>query len=417
LHSPVVQDCAVVAPRFPRLAPSLVAFAAAWLATGTASAQTGGTSGTPTASAITADDIFIGVQDVENANLSDFNVNRFFNKARCDCDEDVFVFVSLKPSGIAKRANAVRTGALELWVGPNCDQITFRLSQCKQLANPTWAEFLNLGKRNFQTNARIISTYTNAGAGSVDGGTTSFVFPPNGTPDCTAPIESFNQTIWVLVSITSVGTYDIVAKRLVPVRLTPPAAPEMTQENVQPADQALIVSWPKINTALFPNILGYQVLCNRAGSLQVFANGTFAPGFHSARSVCPDKPDRFPTAGGVEGLDPLFACSPLLTATNDSYRVKILQDGIPYGVAVVTVDTSGNPSVPDVFYESPVRTKSFYDLYRDGNTGNNGDATPGGDAGGFCNLAPEATRPRWGMLGIVAVALAAIVIARRRRRR
>jgi hypothetical protein len=414
----------VPAPRLPQLTAGLVGLAGTLLATSLAMAQTtgtGGITGTPTASAITADDIFIGVQDVENANLSDFNVNRFFNKARCDCDEDVFIFVSLKPSGIAKRANAVRTGSMEMWVGTDCTNTLTRGSFCKLIANPTWAEFLNLGKRNIQTTARIVSTYTGASVTTPDGDggvtTGTVTFPANGTETCTAPIETFNQSIWVLVSTTSVGTYDITAKRLVPIRLTPPNPPEPSGVTVQPASQALIVSWPKINTALFPNILGYQILCSRAGSLQVFANGTFAPGFQSARSVCPDKPDRFPAAGGVEGLDPLFACSPLLTATNDSYRVKILQDGIPYGVAVVTVDTSGNPSVPNILYETPVRTKSFYDVYRDGDTGNNGNSTPGGDVGGFCNLAPEASRPRWGIVGIVVVAAGAIAFARRRRRR
>jgi hypothetical protein len=400
----------VFASPLPRLTLGLAALAAVSLTAAAARAQDGGTS------SFTADDFFIGIQDVENANLSDFNINRFFNKARCDCDEDVFVFVALKPSGIAKRANAIRTGVIELWVGTSCDNATLRPSLCTLLKNPTWPEFLNLGKMTQKTNARIISTYTNSGVGTTeDGGTTTttnVTFPTGGTPTCTAPIEAFNQTIWVLVAISSVGSYDVVVKRPVPVRLTPPPAP--TGVTVNGGDQALTMSWEKVNTALFPNIQGYQILCNRAGSLQVFANGTFKNGFHSARSVCPDKATG---VGNIDNLDPFFTCSPLLTASTESYRVKILQDGITYGAAVVAVDTSGNPSVPDVFYGQPVRTKSFYDAYRDGNTGNNGDATPGSDPGGFCNLAPDASRPRWGIVGIALVAAITIVVTRRKRRR
>jgi hypothetical protein len=68
----------------------------------------------------------------------------------------------------------------------------------------------------------------------------------------------------------------------------------------------------------------------------------------------------------------------LLSPTTSSFRVKILQNAITYGVAVVAIDKSGNASVPDVFYGAPILTKSFYDVYR-----NDDDQHPGTANGYF----------------------------------
>jgi hypothetical protein len=107
----------------------------------------------------------------------------------------------------------------------------------------------------------------------------------------------------------------------------------------------------------------------------------------------------------------------MLTTSASSYRVKILQNDIVYGVAVVAVDNSTNASQPDIFYGTPIKTKSFYDVYRDGNTGSPQDL-PGAATGGFCALA--APRPGRGA-ALAALAFAALGIAlaavRRRRRR
>ncbi len=385
-------------------------FFAATLAAASAWAQTGGTTGTN--SSFTADDFFIGVQHPEGSNLSDLAVSRFFNKARCDCDEPATIYVTLVASGFAKRPAAIKTGTIEFWVGTGCDNTLTRGSFCKLLDNPTWSQFLTAGHWPLPTNARIISTYTNSGVGTTDdaGVTTTgnITFPPDGTVDCTAPVETFNQSIWVLVSTTTVGVYDIKVTRSVPIRLRPPPAPDSGGITLAGGDQGLVMSWPKLDTSIYQNILGYQILCNRAGSLPVFAPGAFTAGFQS----CPAKA----TGEGVAALDPAFICSPLLTASANTYRVGILQNDVPYGVAVVTVDTSGNASIPDIFYGTPVKTKSFYDVYKDGNTGSTGGDLPGGANGGFCNLAPDASTARGAATALAAAALAIAIAARRRRR-
>ena len=90
--------------------------------------------------------------------------------------------------------------------------------------------------------------------------------------------------------------------------------------------------------------------------------------------------------------------------------MKILQNDIIYGVAVVAIDNSGNASTPDIFYGTPIKTKSFYDVYRNDDPGN-----PGTASGGLCTLSARGRRRR-GAVGAAlcaALALVAIVLARR----
>ena len=115
---------------------------------------------------------------------------------------------------------------------------------------------------------------------------------------------------------------------------------------------------------------------------------------------------------GVEGLDPRFVCSPQLSAQATSDRVEILQNDITYAAAVVAIDSSGNPSEPVIGFGKPVKTLSFYDVYR--------DQTPQGQAtGGFCAISTARTGAKTtaAALSLLAVASIGVVITRRRRRR
>ena len=183
---------------------------------------------------------------------------------------------------------------------------------------------------------------------------------------------------------------------------------------IQGGNEALVINWNAIDTAVVPQLQGYQILCSRADQYQVFniglapdgglgtSGGPFSAGF----LTCP----KTRTGMGVEGLDPTFVCSGLLTAQTTSTRVEILQNDITYAAAVVAVDNSGNPSEPLVHFGTPIKTLSFYDVYR--------DQTPQGQAtGGFCAL-PTA-RPRLkatlATIGLFALGALGLAIARRRR--
>src|ERR1044071_274358 len=102
------------------LRPALLAAALTGplLAAAPAAAQL--TDGGTTTTTFSSTDFFIGVQFPAGHNLSDFDVARFFNKARCDCDQEAFVYVALTDSGFAKRTTVDQTGSMEVWIGNAC---------------------------------------------------------------------------------------------------------------------------------------------------------------------------------------------------------------------------------------------------------------------------------------------------------
>jgi hypothetical protein len=250
----------------------------------------------------------------------------------------------------------------------------------------------------------------------VDGGTTGSTGPgPEGPAACETATE-FDQSLWALVTYSGHSTPDVPATRIVRIDLAPPPPPPAVE--VAPGNQALVVSWTGVDTTAYPDFLGYQILCDRGGELQVFKDGTFAPGFHGCPEVAAPN---VPLDVGVNGLDERFTCSPLLSAVTTSYRVKILQNAITYGASVVSIDTHGNASPPDVFYGTPTKTLSFYDVYRNGDSANTQPGQmpdPGRATGGFCTLGN--TVPRTVTVSSVAAlvwALGLVGLRRRRRRR
>jgi hypothetical protein len=309
-------------------------------------------------------------------------------------------------------------GNVEFWVGTNCSSTLTRNAQCRQLGIQTIATFLNVAQETFQTDARLVSTYATT-SGTIEGdagvvgdagvnpvtGLTTGTFTP--TQTCSSPVDPFTQSFWLLVDYNSDQSYEVVASRSVSVNLDPPPAP--TAVAVQPGNEALTLSWTQVDSALFPDLLGYQILCRRGADLQVFANGSFSPGFVS----CPAA-----TMGtGIEGLDVSFVCSPLLSRLTTSYRVKILQNGITYAASVVSVDTSGNASAPGLLYGEPEKTKSFYDVYREPFGGTTGmEEDPGKAKGGFCDVG-AVTAGGWTAPVLVAGVAVVAAIRRRRRRR
>ncbi|HXU07026.1 MAG TPA: hypothetical protein VN903_39000, partial [Polyangia bacterium] len=347
----------------PLLRPTLlVTLAASVLASGEAWAQF--TDGGTTSNGFAPEDFFVRAQDIQGHTLSDFDVARYFNKARCDCSQNVFVYVALSQTGLAKQATLTTEGNIEVWLGTTCSDINLRGARCVPLAKTSVSAFLHdlAGRLYVPTDARNMASQPNLGTGFDGGAGGGF---PN--PDCTMTGEQASQTIWVLWDKDGDGAPETSATQTVDFDVRPPPAPSGV--SVEGGNQALIVHWTGINAASYPDLVGYQILCKRGADLQVFANSTFEPGFQTCTSPTPKPiPDAGPISidpnfdGGVEALNPLFACSPLLSPTTSSFRVKILQNAITYGVAVVAIDKSGNASVPDVFYGAPILTKSFYDV-------------------------------------------------------
>lgn len=372
---------------------------------------TGGSGGT----AFAAGDFFLAIQQQTDppVSLTTFDLSRFFNKANCDCSTPVNVFIALLSSGIAKRATAgITTGLLSIVLGAGCssyDSNAQVAGGCQLLASEPVLTFLNQAQYTVPTDARTLSTYFNATGVLVDaGGTTT------GTATaCTSPIgQAFNSTVNFNFDFGS-GVVDLSIPFTLQIDLVPPPAP--TGVTIQGGDEALVLKWQSVDQAIVPDLLGYQILCSRADQYQVFNEvaaddgGTSTGPFGSAFQTCPLTRNGLM---GVEGLDPKFVCSGLLSAQATSDRVEILQNDITYAASVVAIDNSGNPSESTIGFGKPVKTLSFYDVYR--------DQTPqGGATGGFCAIstARPRTRTTAAALSLVAVVGIGFVVVRRRRRR
>jgi hypothetical protein len=335
-------------------------------------------------SALTAEDLFVGLQPEQGRTFSDAEIANYFNRARCLCDMPIYIYTKVLASGVAKGAGGTQ-GSVQVWVGEACNDVAQR-GACVQVGSSTVAELFAAGQLTLTTSTAALSTPPAATAGE----------------PCTASAP-FNQTVWVFLDTNNDGTPDVTLRTSATIDLTPPPAPNPASVLVAPRSEGLTITWPTLDRTAITDIAGYQVLCNRAGSLQVFDTGTFIPGFES----CPAASN----GAGVEGLDPAFVCSPMMTPDADtdaiSYTVKGLEDGISYGVAVVVIDSHGNASPPaEVIYETPVRMQGFYDLYR---------GAGGTTDGGLCALAPGES-PRAPLGGTAALLFGVAVLVTRRRR-
>jgi hypothetical protein len=396
---------------------------------------TGGATGTTT---FTADDFRIVLQQTPGAAYQAFELQRLFNVANCQCGVPTYIFVTFSTSGFQKRS-ALPEGSIEFWAGLTCDDNTtgLRATRCHQLAldadggsgsTMPLSAFAKNGGVVLSSNVQDLSQYfgqpqTSGGGGGSTG--TSGTVGPSGAAACQTG-SVFTQNLWALVTFSGSTRYDVVATLGLNIDLSPPPTPTATSTAtatlplVSPGNEALIANWVSISSATTPDILGYQLLCDRAGDLQVFKNGTFRPGFSSCASDPPPGLN-----GHLLALDPNFICSPLLAATSTSYRLKILENGITYGVGLVAIDSHYNASPVLFDWGKPEKTLNFYDVYRNGDSSNNMPNGPGPDpgraSGGYCSIGSVGSVGAGALGGVAAATLllgaAGLVAARRRGRR
>ena len=402
----------------------------AWGLARAAAAQTGvgGSTGVGTTT-FTPDDFRIVPQELPGAAYRDFVLQRVFNVANCRCQLPIYMFFTLSTSGFQKRS-ALPAGSIEFWAGLQCNDNTngLRSSRCRPLeldgggTNLSLTEFVKNGGVILKTDAQVLSQNfgqpQTAGGGGGSTGTSGTVGPAG--PAACETNYVFSQGIWGLVTFAGSATYDVVSTIGLQVDLAPPPAvdvPIYDAVTVTPGNEALILNWVGLSSATVYDILGYQVLCDRAGELQVFKDGTFGPGY----AVCPGaQVTPSGISGNVLALDPRFICSPMLSLTATSYRVKILQNDIPYGVAVVAIDTHLNASAPVMHYRAPEKTLNFYDVYRNGDSANNAPGQmpdPGKAGSAYCSVGSAAGTGALEGGGAALALVAAGVIAARRRRR
>ena len=383
-----------------------------------ASAQTGvgGATGTTT---LAAADLLIVVQSTPGSALPDFDLQRFFNISNCQCDTPAYVYFTFTQSGFQKKFS-IGQGTIEFWVGLNCNNISVR--NCQKLGDTfLLTDFANKSGVVVTTPIQTLSQNFGQPATSTNGTADAGVVPgtagPSGPGACNTGI-AFGQTIWALATLSDGVPNSVSATLQVNIDLAPPPTPNGvmgTGADVVGGNEALIASWTDLDTSVNVDLLGYQVLCDRGGALQVFPTGAYGSSFKTcATNTLPSGLD-----ANINGLDPRFICSPLLSATTSSYRIKILENAITYGVGVVAIDTHYNASAPIVNYGTPTKTLSFYDVYRNGDSANTkpGDQPdPGHASGGYCAVGGD-SRGAAGASGLGAVVAVVLAAGWRRRRR
>jgi hypothetical protein len=361
-----------------------------------ARAQTGGSSGTV---GLTSADVFLGVREQPDVNLPERDIPALLNRANCLCSKPVYLYANILASSVAKAATISSSASVSIYVGASCNSATSRPC-CKLLKQAPFSDFRGNGLTALSSVRELARNY--------DIGTNCTPSEPADANACIAGPhnnnqQQFSQTFWILISSTG-GDPDVLShSRTLPISRGGFAGP--TNLDVRAANEALVLSWDPVNATLYDGYRGYQVLCTRADSYQVFKSGTFEPGFDSCAA------EQAPGANPIESLNEDFVCSGTLSISSTSHRLKILENGIPYGVAVVAVDSRRNASaLSNLEYLSPVVTRDFYTDYRRG-------APEGAAEGGFCAVAGGAPNTS-GAVSVLAPAagLLALAAARRRRR-
>lgn len=398
----------------------VLAFAA--LAAGAAPrahAQTGGTTGTtPATGSLAAGDFFLAIQkgDQPGTNLNAANQARFLDHASCECKRDVLLRALLYPAAVGKAATVPGTASVSMYLGNQCNT-TVGLPNCgAPLKVMTFSEF----KLNGMTVATtvdeiakvrgVVSGTTGSGGDSGAGGAggaagaggTAGTSGSGGTSGSTDPCDTtITQTMWLLVETTP-GLFDVASASLaLGYDGTPPPTP--AKLNVAPANEALIATWEAVDQTVTNDLAGYQVFCARGNQHSVFGSGTF----ETQIDTCHDEATDLSTTA-LEDRNTHYLCSDFLSTSTTSYRIKVLQNDIPYLVGVAAVDLRGNPSLVVPFAQvKPMQTYDFYYSYRTGDP--QGEAT-----GGYCAVvAPPSRRD---LFGVAAISVCLALVAWRRGR-
>jgi hypothetical protein len=387
--------------------------------------------GTGTGTGISGSDIYVAVQKTKDVNQTDLERARFLNQANCLCQVPAYVRAVILPSAATRAATVSPSATVSMYVGNYCNSIT-TIGCCLRAASVPYSTFRNYGisaTTSVDQLTRIWSTGAgqcgpNGGIVSTGSGGASAIAGSGGTTGSDASVDqsgtggvtgstcqgtsctdtcTFGQTVWVFIGTAGDGSYDIATATLgFSVDPQPPDPPPNI--TVKSADEALIVTWTGLDFSSTNDLFGYQVLCTRADTTQVFNDGTYSAAFDS----CPAA-----TSLGWPKSPPArtsFVCSDLLPTSATSARIKILENGITYGVGVVAIDRQWNASTVVPTYLAPVPTKNFYYEYRHGDP-------QGGATGGYCSVSGFGSRGSASVaLGCIG-ALAWCVTRRRQRRR
>jgi hypothetical protein len=355
--------------------------------------------------------------------LPDIDASLFFNNARCECKTPVAIRLSITATGVAKRPSLNNTnGVVKMYAGPS----TCVEHDRSKRPNPPPG-----GKADEMLGCTLLAEFPNlpelfrGGPQEVET-TVDQLFTGGSAPSGKGCSARFSQSVVLWVDVgTDQAPDEGIAGSMAPslaiaIDGEPPDPPEDVK--VTPGNEALNVSWNRPTVMEGEN--GFLVFCSRAG-LPVFKDSYYSGReYHTRQSECGGTTSALTQAPGpaviaaevmngteiaapdeFRRLDPAFLCSGQLTSSGE-WRIKILQNGIPYVVGVAAVDNKGNASpIETAFVQAPIATRDFFRGYRDAG---------GAAEGGYCAFGTRGRPCHWTVAG---VALGLVLLARRRRKR
>lgn len=382
---------------------------------------------TPTnASALAKDDFIIDVGTInDRGTFVPFNSTEaltFFSNTSCCRSTPVGVRVRLTPAGRQKAVAGNTRADLQLVLGSGCLCSTTQSSTCCQPPN--------YGQPNCITTCRKVggvgrlTDLINNNEFIVTTSAREFFRAFGGQEKPLAEICSNDsqQTISLWVDTQDDANQDPDVTDLgTTVTLDGQGPPAPTNVQLRPGNEAIEVTWTGVPQGEQREFAGYQVLCSRGGEHHVFKEGTYRASY-TPRDTCAEESTTTPLTtdplwtlaqtmtgpppAALANLETKYLCSNLIGG-GSSWRIKGLQNGIPYVVGVVSVDKTGNASrLTEVGLAIPKETRDFYTGYR---------ADGGAAEGGFCSLARR--REPVGLAAMVGVGLALGGLALVRRRR
>jgi len=284
----------------------------------------------------------------------------YFTAARCACPGSMLASLTLSSGGLTKLGSS--TLDAQLMLGSDCDNVD-TATACTSLGST-----LTLSSSKSTTQLSLSSADVFSGGCSGDANSTR---------------------LWAIVRVdgTRLGSQPSLPLTL---RSAGPVTP--TAVTAQTADSGLLVSWTTTGDAT--TLQGHQLFC--------------APGPTTAATAAFETCAALPAAASdnpFAGYDAAFICSDLVAVGTNSARVKGLQNGTLYQVAVVAIGVDGTPSAPSaVATATPGPTNGFDDLY----------FKSGGTAGTGCAVAGTTGRSGG---ALAATALLLCLVLRRRRDR
>jgi len=408
------------------------------LAANRAQGQTGGVVGTGAggvtgaSGALAATDFTIKYEYYDGKNwvqMNDTQQKYFFNRARCECVKDTtnwtgYVKIAILPDTNTGQkiqqlltASGFAFGVGKLYAGDNnvnCLNPNYFSGgvsgSCTNLLDPNdfTASFpltVFESQRLYETPPIAVATLFN-----------SLAIPTCGSNNtcsvvtaCDSPLVTQTVYFWAQTAPGNVPDPQAFTSS---VSLDGALSFEPFNVSAEGGNEAVVVNWgwqTGLTPSADPNFLGIQVFCQRGQDNYVFPAGSYGAAYMTSTNVCKDAAPAVSSPGPFSNFDSIYLCSGLLPSTATSYRIKGLQNGIPYGVGVAAIDRYFNVStISQIAYATPIPTVDFYTYYKE-------DAH-GAAQGGYCALSGRHVRPGVAAL-LVLAGLASVLRLRSRSKR